>query len=69
MNRVVNSNYGQTNTEIVVHSNGEIVSDNMVQNNNFFEINFLDYIAKNYNNQTGILVLILVIILFFLQNF
>jgi hypothetical protein len=55
MFRVVNSNYGETNTEIVVHSNGEIVSDNMVQNNNFFEINFLDYIAKNYNSQTGIL--------------
>jgi len=55
MGRVVNSNYSQTNTKIFVHNAGEIVSDKMVNTNNFFEINFLDYIAKKYNNQTGIL--------------
>jgi FkbM family methyltransferase len=27
----------------------------MEQNNNFFEIQFLDYLCKNYKNQTGIL--------------
>jgi len=55
MFRVVNSNYGETNTDIFVHNNGETIGDNMIQTNNFFEINFLDYIAKNYNNQSGIL--------------
>lgn len=55
MNRTVNSNYGNTNTEIFIHNKGEIVSDNMVATNNFFEIAFLDYLAKNYNNQMGIL--------------
>jgi FkbM family methyltransferase len=55
MFRVVNSNYGETNTGIFVHKTGEIMGDSMVKNNNFFEINFLDYIAKKYNNQTGIL--------------
>ena len=53
--RKVVSNYGSTDTEIFIHDLGEIVSDNMVQNNNFFEITFLDYLAKNYNNQKNIL--------------
>ena len=55
MVRVVNSNYNQTNTEICVHDNGEVIGDVMVKNNNFFEIKFLDYIAKKFNKQTGIL--------------
>jgi FkbM family methyltransferase len=55
MFRSINSNYGSMNTTIFIHKHNESVSDNMVETNNFFEINFLDYIAKNYGNQTGIL--------------
>jgi hypothetical protein len=55
MVRLVNSNYGQTNTEICIHDKGEIIGDVMVSTNNFFEIEFLDYIAKKFNKQTGIL--------------
>jgi hypothetical protein len=53
--RLINSNYGGTSTLISIYDNGEIVSDHMVQTNNFFEIQFLDYLYKNYRNQTGIL--------------
>ena len=55
MVRVVNSNYGQTNTEICVHDKGEVVSDSIFYTKNFFEIKFLDYIANKFNKQTGIL--------------
>ena len=55
MVRVINSNYGNSSTQISIYNQGEIVSDNIVKTNNFFEIHFLDYINKNYNNQTGIL--------------
>jgi len=55
MVRVINSNYGNSSTQISIYNQGEIVSDNIVETNNFFEIHFLDYINKNYNNQTGIL--------------
>ena len=55
MFRVVNSTYGQTNTQIFIHKENEAVSDTIINSSDFFEINFLDYIAKNYNNQTGIL--------------
>ena len=55
MVRVVESNYGQTHTNIYTHDYGETIGDNMVQTKNFFEISFLDYICKNYNNQTEIL--------------
>jgi len=55
MFRIVNSNYGETNTEIFVHNNSEVISDYMALTNNFYEIDFMDYISKNYNNQTGIL--------------
>jgi FkbM family methyltransferase len=53
--RIVNSTYGQTNTEIFIHSEGEIIGDHMVKKNDFFEIKFLDYVCKNYNTQSGIL--------------
>ena len=43
MIRTVKSNYGNTYTEIFIHNRGEIVSDNMVATNNFFEIDFLDF--------------------------
>jgi FkbM family methyltransferase len=53
--RSIISNYGNTTTEIFIHNSGEIVSDNIVYTNNFFEINFLDYIKQNYNKQQCIL--------------
>lgn len=55
MVRVINSVYGQSNTNIHVHDKGEIISDYMIYNQTFYEINFLNYIAKEYNKQTGIL--------------
>lgn len=53
--RIINSTYGETNTGIFVHNSGETIGDDMVQTNDFFEIKFLDYVAKTYNNQSGIL--------------
>lgn len=55
MFRQITSGYGGTNTPIFIHKHSETVSDNMIQINNFVEIDFCDYIAKNYGNQTGIL--------------
>ena len=55
MFRVANSNYGDTNTEIFVHAKREAISNHIINNKNFFEVEFLDYIAKKYNKQTGIL--------------
>jgi FkbM family methyltransferase len=55
MPRYINSEYGETTTQILIHNFNEIVSNNMAITNNFFEIKFLDYIAKNYKNQKGIL--------------
>jgi FkbM family methyltransferase len=55
MYRVVKSKYANTDTEIFVYNNGEHISDNMINTKNFFEVRFLDYIAKKYNNQSGIL--------------
>ena len=55
MFRIANSKYGQTNTQIFTHSENEVVSNEIINSSNFFEINFLDYIATNYNNHTGIL--------------
>ena len=55
MTRSVTSNYLGDNTSILIHDKNEIVSDSMVQSNNFFEIEFLDYIAKNYNKQNEVI--------------
>lgn len=49
------SNYLNTNTEIFIYHRGEIVSDEMRRINNFFEIQFLDFINKNYNEQNEII--------------
>jgi len=55
MVRIINSNYGNSSTQLTIYDKGEIVSDNIVETNNFFEIHFLDYINQNHKNQTGIL--------------
>ena len=55
MVRIINSNYGNSSTQLTIYDKGEIVSDNIVKTNNFFEIRFLDYINQNHKNQTGIL--------------
>ena len=49
------STYGNTSTEIFIYDNTEIVSNHMIQTNNFFEIQFLDYININYNTHNEIL--------------
>ena len=55
MLRSVTSNYLGDNTTIIIHNKNEIISDSMVKTNNFFEIEFLDYIAKKYNKQNEII--------------
>lgn len=42
------SKYGGRNTKIYIHHFPEIVSNFMRETNNFFEIQFLDFIKKNY---------------------
>lgn len=54
MDKIV-SYYNGEYTEIYVHPPGEIVSDSMKLINNFFEINFLDFINNNYKNQNEII--------------
>ena len=54
MERYINSNYLGDNTRIYIHQN-EIVSNHMVNINNFFEIEFLDYIQKNHNKQNEVI--------------
>lgn len=55
MVRVINSSYRGNSTLISIYDRGEIVSDNMAQTNNFFEIGFLNFIRENYENQSGII--------------
>ena len=52
--KTVISKYKNNDTEIFIYDN-EIVSNNMCEKNNFFEIEFLDYIYNNYNKQKEIL--------------
>jgi FkbM family methyltransferase len=49
------SNYNNTQTTIYIKQPGEIISDNIRQNNTFFEINFLNFIKNNFPNQNEIL--------------
>ena len=49
------SNYNNTQTTIYIKQHGEIISDNIRQNNTFFEINFLNFIKNNFPNQNEIL--------------
>lgn len=48
------SDYLGDNTQIFIYDN-EIVSNHIVQTNNFFEIEFLDFIYNNYANQNEII--------------
>ena len=57
MQRSINSNYLWDNTCILIHGENEIVSDSMVRTNNFFEIDFLDYIAKKIINKPSIMII------------
>jgi protein O-GlcNAc transferase len=54
MTRSVTTQYLGISTEISVHDD-EAVSNYISSTNGFYEIQFLDYIRKNYNNQKCIL--------------
>jgi hypothetical protein len=47
MFRTINSPYNSTNTEIFIHPPNEIVSDNMLSTNNFFEIS-INFFKKGF---------------------
>ena len=49
------SNYLNSKTEIFIYGHEEVVSGEMRRINNFFEIQFLDFINKNYNEQNEII--------------
>lgn len=47
--------FGFNNTQIFIHDFDEIMSNDMRNRNDFFEINFLKYIYENHNSQKNIL--------------
>lgn len=54
MVRLCKSKYNGIDTDIYTYDN-EVVSDYINNTGNFYELQFLDYIARNYNEQTEIL--------------
>jgi len=55
MNPNIITNFNNSPTQIFLHGQGEIMSDSMIDTNNFFEITFLNYIFNNHNKQKGII--------------
>jgi len=46
---MITSLYNNDKTDIYIHNEHEVISDVIRQTNNFYEIEFLNYIATNYN--------------------